>query len=264
MLPHDEWLHFAEQVPAGEKRHFEHLCGPGKKLLIENKPEGYSAWCYRCSEKGWKPHPEPSLKERIAKLTAQRAEDRRTEAMQAPPVPTHFNPQEWPQEARVWLYKAGLSNERIMQHGFYYTEKLNRVVLPILEGGEVIYWQARGFDPDRAKYLNPAGEKPLAKYGEAGPVVLTEDILSAARVGEVAKGWAILGTALTDRAAAQILTEAGGTPVRIWLDGDAAGRKGRRNVLQQLSLAGATCRLIKTDKDPKEYSRTEIEQQVQT
>jgi hypothetical protein len=39
-----------------------------------------------------------------------------------------WNPREWPLYARVWLYRAGLSNDDIRALGAYYVERLDRVV----------------------------------------------------------------------------------------------------------------------------------------
>lgn len=259
MLPTDEWLDKAKELPLGRRRRVDHICGGGRTLALEHKAEGYSAWCFRCSEKGWHPHPQPSLQERIARLTAEKAADTAAEATSAPPVPTSFDPRDWPLKARVWLYKAGFTNDAIMRHGFYYAERLDRVVLPVLQDGAVIYWQARGFDPGRAKYLNPPIDKPLAWYGSTGPLVLTEDILSAARVGEVAIGVSIMGTSVPDRHLTAITARAG-AGVLVWLDPDAAGRKGRSRVAGQLALAGLAPRIIRTARDPKLYSRNEIEE----
>lgn len=262
-LPTDEWLAQAEELAPGRRRRVNHICGGGRTLVIEHKPDGYSAWCFRCSDKGWHPHPQPSLTERIARLTAERAADSAAEARVAPPAPTSFDPREWPLAARVWLYKAGFSNDTIQRHGIYYAAALERVVLPVLRGSEVIYWQARGFDRDRPKYLNPPIDKPLAWFGSGGPLVLAEDYLSAARVGEVATGCAVLGTSLGDEHVVAIAGRAAG-PVVIWLDPDAAGRKGAARMARQLNLAGHPTRLLHTPLDPKLYSRTQIEEFIQS
>ncbi|RQW44699.1 DNA primase [Novosphingobium sp. LASN5T] len=166
----------------------------------------------------------------------------------------------WPLEARVWLYKAGFNNDDIQRHGFYFAGRIQRVVLPVLRDWRVIYWQARGFDADRPKYLNPPVDKPIAYFGDSGPLVLTEDILSAARVGAVARGAAILGTSLGDPAIAEVVREAGGQPVRIWLDPDSAGRKGTAKARKALSLAGLSVSNIRSELDPKFYTRSEIEE----
>lgn len=260
MLEIQSWLPIAQQlVPdIGQRSITEHDCGPGKKLIVENKAEGFSAWCYRCSDSGWKHHPQPSLQERIARLRKVQEAEQTAEATAAPPLPGVEAPSLWPLHARVWLYKAGFNNDSIKNTlGAYYQERLDRVVLPVFKGGRCVYWQARGFDPDRPKYLNPPINKPLATFGKGSPVI-TEDILSAARVGEVQMGLSILGTSLDDKGAMEISRLS--RHAYLWLDGDHAGRKARARIRQQLEALGVRVHLIRTPLDPKEYSNQQIEE----
>lgn len=257
-----EWLHLAEQLERGGKAMHRHTCGDGNKLLVENADAGFKAWCYRCSIGGFKPHPQPSLSERIAALREQRSADQAVEADFRPPMPANFDPSTWPLEPRVWLYKCGLSNETIKSVGFYWCDRITRVVLPVLDGHKLVYWQARGFDPERPKYLNPKIDKPVYKSLPycVGPLILTEDILSAVKVGQVARAWSILGTALTASTATEIAEL--GVPVLIWLDPDEAGRKGRRRIAAQLRAMGVSVRIVYAEQDPKYYSLDQIKELI--
>jgi DNA primase len=258
-LDPSEWLHLAQQLDRGRKAMHPHICGEGNKLLVEHAENGFKAWCYRCSMPGFVPHPKPSLGERIAALREQRVADAAVEADPRPPMPANFNPSTWPASARVWLYKCGLSNVIIKEHGIYWCDRIKRVVLPVLDGPRLVYWQARGFDPERPKYLNPQIDKPIYKsgpYSLPGPLVLTEDILSAIKVGQVATAWSLLGTAMPDAVAAEIANL--GVSVAVWLDPDAAGRKGRLRVTQQLRALGVDARIIRAEQDPKYYSVDQI------
>lgn len=257
-LDHADWLHLAKQLERGGKAMFPHSCGDGNKLLVENADKGFKAWCYRCSVGGFQSHPQPSLAERIAALSEQRNADRMVEADTRPPMPANFNPSEWPIDARVWLYKCGLSNQTIKDNGIYWCERIKRVVLPVLNGSKLVYWQARGFDKDRPKYLNPKIDKPWFQSGNyhVGPLVLTEDILSAIKVGQVHRAWSILGTALTATVANEIARL--NVPVLIWLDPDEAGRKGRRRIAASLRAMGIDVSIIRADADPKYYSLDQI------
>lgn len=255
-----EWLHLAEQLERGGKAMHQHSCGSGNKLLVENADAGFKAWCYRCGIGGFKSHPQPSLSDRIASLRAARAEDASVEADQRPPMPANFDPATWPMEPRVWLYKAGFTNDQIRDVGFYWCDRIKRVVLPVLDGSKLCYWQARGFDPDRPKYLNPKLDKPVYKsapYSD-GPLVITEDILSAAKVGRAAEAWSVLGTRLEAPVAAEIAKL--GRPVAVWLDPDEAGRKGRRKMVAQLRALGVDAWIIRADRDPKYYSKDQIKE----
>jgi hypothetical protein len=256
MLDTQSWLTAAQALTQGQRSRVPHDCGSGKVLLIENKPEGWSAWCHRCSDKGWHPKPQPSLQERLARLQTATTADAKAAADVRPPMPAEFDPSLWPIAARVWLYKAGLSNDRIQALGFYWNPDMRRVVMPVLcDRGRLVYWQARGFD-DRPKYINPEVDKPLYKQGSGLLLVLTEDMLSAARVGEVTAAWSILGTSADDGFLTDIV--ATGLPVRVWLDPDKAGLKGRRKLVTKLRAYGVDAVSIKTAKDPKFYSNEEI------
>lgn len=263
MLDQKEWLSQAQALHEGGKAQIAHSCGSGRKLLIEHKPDGFAAWCYRCSEPGWAPKPRPSLSERIAALSREREQDARLVADIRPPMPAEFNPKEWPDEAKVWLYKAGIDNDWIEELGFYYNEASRRVVMPVLDDrGTLKFWQARGFDPRRPKYLSPAlgqDSKPLYKAGAGSgeTLVLTEDILSAVRVGQVASGWSLLGTSLNagqEREVVDFKPER----VLVWLDPDAAGVKARRKLVPRLRALGLNAKAVRSNKDPKDFNIDEI------
>lgn len=174
------------------------------------------------------------------------------------PEPRQPNPQLWPAHARVWLYKAGLSNDDIEALGFYYCDRLQRVVMPVYHDGTLLYWQARGFNKDRAKYINPIVPKDtlVARFGKGDTLVLTEDILSAHKVGKVAEAWALMGTALTDGVAN--LIAARGKPVLIMLDPDKAGIKARGKIYKQLGALGVDVRIARLLKDPKLLTKEEL------
>lgn len=268
MLPQEDYLDLAQALPEGGKGKYEHTCGEGKKLLVEHKPDGYAAWCYRCSEPGWTPK-RLSLSERIERLKAREAGDAAIKADIRPPMPPVWDINEWPAHARVWLYKAGFSKAWIEDLGFYWHEKSERVVMPVLNGGsDILFWQARGFGRDTPKYISQPlpklATKPMFKSIATGAepcidlgcLCLTEDILSAARVSQVCTAWSLLGTSLSDEHALEIARQ--DKPVCIWLDPDEAGRKGRAAVYRKLTAMGVPCRIIRADLDPKLYSQEEI------
>ncbi len=246
----------------GAKRRVSHDCGSGKVLLVENKTEGYAAWCHRCSDKGFWPHPAPTLAERLERLSRASQVEAAATMTLALPQPMNLDPSTWPLEARVWLYKAGLSNDKIKELGVYYWGAAHRVVMPVYDDQGLVYWQARGFERGRPKYVNPPIDKArlMARFGTDGPIVLTEDILSAVRVGGVARGWAVLGTSLS---IPQINMLVGAGPVLIWMDPDGPGRKASGRMLRALRQIGIPCATINTDKDPKLHTYEQISHALQ-
>jgi DNA primase len=156
------------------------------------------------------------------------------------------------------LYKAGLSNDDIEALGFYYCERLQRVVMPVYHEGTLLYWQARGFNTARAKYINPIVPKDtlVARFGKGDTLVLTEDILSAHKVGKVTEAWALMGTALADGVANLIAAK--GKPVLIMLDPDKAGVKARGKIYKQLGALGVDVRIARLARDPKLLTKEEL------
>ena len=263
MLDPASWLHLAKETNLGGRRRVDHDCGSGRTMIVAHTERGYNAYCWRCSDDGFQAHPQPSMAERLVRLKAVQTAEAAVEADVRPPMPANFDPSTWPLEARVWLYKAGFTNDTIRANGFYYCERINRVVLPVVAGNRVVYWQARGFDKCLPKYLNPPVDRTKLAPLFGGPrstsqrlLVLTEDILSAVRVGEAAQSRSLLGTALSDRVL--IMVREHDCPVVVWLDPDGPGRRASAKIVRKLLNYGIQARAIHTPLDPKCYSNEEI------
>ena len=250
-------LALADQLKLGQKRRVEHDCGEGKTLVVSRTERGTSYWCHRCHDKGWIPA-DRSLADRIAALNEATGWDGTAQQSLELPGPGKMNPQDWPDAPRLWLYKAGFSNDEIRRHGWYWNPRMQRVILPVKKDGKVIYWQGRGFDPGRPKAINPVANREglVAKYGDGDWVALTEDILSAAKVGSVGEAWALLGTVLS-YSTALTLAEAG-RPVLLMLDDDPAGRRGAAEASKTLNLLGVWNKQVYFGKDPKGVDRSTI------
>lgn len=239
-------------------------------MMVSHKAEGWSAHCFRCSEangEGWVPRPAESLAERLERIKRSRIAEIRIAQSVSLPV-GEADPQAWPLSARVWLYKAGLSNVDIEKLGIRWSKAMERVVVPLYKNGEVVYWQARSLSKEDgiAKYVNPSVPRDhlLFKAGH-GPLVLTEDILSAYRMGKAGfSGWALMGTKLNDYNATQILLSGNGSDVRVklWLDPDKVGQDSARKIARSLRAYGADVSNIVSGLDPKLYSRLEIIKQL--
>lgn len=259
MLTLASWWPQAQALADGQKRRVQHDCGEGNILLVSRSPDGYRAWCFRCNDGGSQPAPAESLADKLARMERQRAGDLAVSASPGLPLPAVLEPAQWPLDARVWLYRAGLSNADIGKLGVYYHPPSDRVVLPVLEAGVPVFYQARAYQKGRApKYLGPTPRPPklLPRWGRAPVPTLTEDILSAIKIGMVAEGWAVLGTKVSDHMIAALLRR--GSPVNVWLDPDAAGRKGAAKIVKQLRAYGLEVRDIVSTRDPKLHTLEEI------
>jgi hypothetical protein len=166
-------------------------------------------------------------------------------------LPEDFS-QDIPSAGLAWLGLGGWTSDMISRYKVGWSDNLKRVVIPIQPQG----YTARAVFPDQLpKYLEKA---PALSWWESFPVwdnpimAVTEDILSAGRVGEFIYCHALNGTT-----AAGWLPPEGFEHVMIWLDGDKAGREGMLKLLNRLQWA-YTVTIVTTDKDPKLYSRKEM------
>lgn len=260
MLSRLSWWPQAEALTVGQKRRVAHDCGEGRTLLVSRNSDGYSAWCFRCNDGAGAPPPAESLTDKLARITRQRSADNAVAAALTLPGPLVRTVADWPAAAKVWLYKAGLSNADIGRLGIYYHAESDRVVLPVYEAGVPVFWQARALDGRMPKYLGPTPRPPklLARWGSAESPTLTEDILSAVKVGLVGEGWAVMGTRVSDHMLAALMRR--GAVVNVWLDPDKAGRAGAAKIIKQLRAYGLRTRDILSTRDPKLHTRSDIKE----
>jgi hypothetical protein len=242
----------------GRRLRVDHDCGPGRTLLLSRGLDGLRAFCFRCNEHGSAPNPAESLAEKLSRLARLSESDGVMRALSNLPEPATYDLDAWPIASKLWLYKAGLGRAEIGRLGAYYHRPTDRVVLPVFEGGVAVFWQARATDNRAPKYLAPAIDraKVLPRYGQGQRPTITEDILSAFKVGLVAEGWCAMGT----RISAHMLNElmARDTAVNVWLDPDPAGQRGAIKIIKQLRAYGIETRNIISERDPKLHTRQEI------
>lgn len=260
------WVVEARALPLGGHKKLPHDCGEGKCLVVFHNETKYTAYCHRCGPQPpvWKPL--PTLQERREAAAAQGEAERAIEADRRPPQPAVFDMAEWPLEARIWLFKAGLSHSEVATLGAYYHPTTRRVVLPVVEHGSVTFWQARRiFGSLGAKYLSmPGGREtslPLYAGGLDRTPVLTEDLLSSFKIQTAGfTGLCLMGTSLLPHTEAWIIKSHG--CVGIWLDPDAAGQNASAEIRRRLSLLGINTFNIVSERDPKLHSKAEIHELV--
>lgn len=263
-LRKESWLHLAKQLEPGARRYRDHEdCGAGRTLVVSAGELGWSAHCFRCNADGYEAYGVRNLTE-LQNVNYGLAKNELTFERGSCKLPNDFT-KEIPDASALWLYKAGIFKDTAEFYGFGYSRSLNRVVLPVYKDSELVYMQARATDGRKPKYLNNSAlGKGSVLFRSAGTYtlplvcVITEDILSAVRVGALqVQAFSTLGTALSDEQAYQIQKCC--TSAYIWYDGDAAGRAGAYKVLRKLSLLGVHARIITTTKDPKLYSNREMQ-----
>ena len=260
--PH--WLAVAKTVPAG--RHVRiSCCANDKSLMVHNEARGYRAYCFRCGPAGCVPHGDFSIEQ-----LKRRREEMAWSQSKTIALPHDFST-DIPASEAVWLYKAGVSANVAKHYGFGYSPSLRRVVLPVYNAGKLVGYTARSTIGEKPKYRERADASaiftsdprialPSAKSSgtyTAYDCVLTEDILSAVRVGRnVQHCCALMGTSLDAKQLERSLQF--GSRMALWLDPDKAGRKAVSNLRRTLQLLGCKVQVIRSDKDPKYYSNDEI------
>lgn len=262
MLSKASWLPLAAGLALGARLRTDHDCGGGRTLTISRSEDGLSAYCFRCNDKGWEPAPPEPLAVRLARLTKQREQDAKVGGSAALPTPMVREWGEWPARYRLWLLKAGLCSADLPGLGAYYHPPSDRVVLPVFRGSQPVFWQARAVDGRQPKYLAPPVDKHtvIPAYGSGPSVTLTEDLLSAYKVGKISEAWSMLGTSLNNNMLAALVQR--GMLVNVWLDPDPAGQKGAAKVLAKLRATGVPCRNIISKVDPKLVHLSEIKELI--
>lgn len=253
-----EFVSQAVNLPVGHSMRIDHSCIgiSGGTLMVTRKTDGITAYCFRCGDTGWQSEQE-NLEDRLNRMAAERSADAEAVAAIQLPEPRVYTLGDWPRNAALWLYKSGFSPSMIDKLGAYWCPKLGRVVLPVMEDGRAVFWQARSVTR-LPKILSPHMPRRgiVAKYGRGDTLVLCEDTLSAYKVGQVTEAWSLLGTKLLPRAKADIIGS--GRKVVVWLDSDAAGQAGAAKILAALRGYGVQCRNVITQLDPKLYDRDTI------
>lgn len=264
MLNRESWYPLAAGLDVGQKLRVKHDCGSDRIMLVSRDDSGFRAWCFRCNDGGSALPPQESLTDKLARMARQRAADVAASRPELP-EPRVYALDEWPSEARLWLYRAGLGRDRIGELGAYYHPPSDRVVLPVLDGGVPVFWQARAVDGRVPKYLAPSSDRSrvIPRFGAAANVTLTEDILSAYKVGMVGEGWAMMGTRVSDHALSRLLVRR--ARVNVWMDNDLPpkfsinrGQIAAKLIGKHLRAAGLEVRNIISPRDPKLMHADEI------
>jgi len=173
-----------------------------------------------------------------------------------------------PPKGLAWLYRYGITEEEMTTYGIGYGSKSGRVILPVYDGNDLIYYQGRLLTTptkERPKYTNVWSQGRDDIYfhvtredNSPDKVVLVEDILSSIVVGRVVDCTALLSVIVHDKLMFSLRDQ--GKTVYIWLDSNMLKR-----VIKYVSryrLLGVDCRMIHTSKDPKYYSSNEIERRI--
>jgi len=261
-IEHEEFVHLAVNLQDGRSMRADHNCGgiSAGTLMISRQDGKLSAYCFRCQGTGVKFEAE-NFQEKLARHQQERDADKAAQSTFHLPSPQVHKLSDWPKDAALWVYRAGFSPSMIEKLGAYWCPSLGRVVLPVMDAGVPVFWQARS-TTRKPKIISPKLPRRgvIARYGTGETLVLCEDTLSAFKVGQVTEAWSLMGVALTPVALTAILERQ--QPVAVWLDSDGPGQAGAREILKTLRAYGIPVRNVTSPKDPKMYSQRYIKEKL--
>jgi hypothetical protein len=168
---------------------------------------------------------------------------------------------ELPPKAEAWLLKY----LPIKQYGLiFWSEEKQSVVFPIRDfNGNTLASISRYFgdDPKHPKWISNNINSNL--FHIIGPkstsICLVEDLVSAIKISKVAQAMPLFGTFIGFSKLAR-LNLIGITHINIWLDGD---KRSEAIVEAKRAMSmGFSVKVIHTDRDPKEHTMEEIEDEL--
>jgi hypothetical protein len=258
------WKDIAKDLPLNGKVQTlcPENCGSGEKLSVTHSMKSYWCNCYRCGFTDI----EYKGKQSLAELTRIQELNKAAESIELTlDLPKDFT-NDLPLHARMWLFKAGITEPVYRSHNIGYSERLDRVVLPVYDAQDNLIWyQCRALQAgQKPKYLQPARDRSKVMFHvtlcreDVQRVIVVEDILSAIRVGRHINTVSLLGTKITTAQAAHLGQY---SEVTTWLDADRAGRQGAYKIRKTLSLLTTVSNIL-TPLDPKELSDKDIRSQL--
>jgi len=150
-----------------------------------------------------------------------------------------------------WITKT-LTPAEIAHLRVLWSNSQQLLIFPFFESGELIGWQARNFSDSGPKYRIHGVKTKISKvYGSGDTLVFTEDVLSAVVVSRSTASRPLFGTSLNQDYVA------GFQSYKLWLDKDK-----RTEALRQCNhykQYGINISPIFTEKDPKSYSKVEVD-----
>lgn len=161
--------------------------------------------------------------------------------------------------ARVWLGRAGITEEEVREYNILWNPVTKLLLIPIYSEGKLVGYQSRSFEDNVSRYKTYTDNvnKMLfrSKKIEGDTVVIVEDALSAIKVGRVLPSISLMGFKPSDGFMSAVKDY---DKFFIWLDNDNKYVKlGQSELSTRLGIYGHT-HVIHTDKDPKMHSEQEI------
>jgi len=261
------WLSPGESVR--HNHNTEYCSGSSRSMLLKyGESNGIiNASCYRCGRSGfYVVTPFPRIEKAKGKGTQSNGNKCFTNTGVVLPRGCVTDLSEWSPRARVWVGRAGITREELKEYGLMYNPHNSKVVIPSFYGGNLVGYQERGLEEGDIKYITTTCDAAHMIFRSKNTVVnggskavVVEDALSAIKVGRHYPTYALQGVNVTDGLIAALR---GYKQYYIWLDNDNKNVKLRQlDIANRLSVFGDTS-ILKTEKDPKEHSDSEILEKI--
>jgi len=238
-------------------------------MLVERKDDNsISMHCFRCGSSGWFGNGASisSLKARASGASAVSTSGCKFQM----PTDATTDQTQWPPQARVFIRQAGLTDKEVEKYEITYSEHLGRVVIPVgvsRSGGNVSVdsFQTRNVLPGDSgpKYLSYTNW-PTSFYINQGKdtLCITEDVLSAIRVGRFLPALALLGVKLQPHHI-KLIKHEGYKKFLIFLDDDNYQVKvAQLRIKHQLEVFGQADIIHTGGIDPKEMTDADLKAYV--
>lgn len=177
---------------------------------------------------------------------------------------------EIPSNGSRWLRKYRVTDEECRRYRFGYSEFRDRLILPVIKDGEIVFWQGRNLgevSAKRPKYVNVRSKradvwfKTFDDYPDK-PLVLVEDILSALNISRSGyNAIAMLGCHVPEELICWISKQKYPQTI-VWLDPDKRKESLAATTKFRTFGASATC-LLTASKDPKDYLESEVQSLIE-
>jgi hypothetical protein len=238
--------------------------GKSKALVVTRTPSGWIWYCHRCGQSGKRMLNGLSSRSMAKFVASVKPEQKGTvDEVRLPQDVTI----DLPDQAKVWLYSYGITDEQMTKYRFVWSHKLSRLFMPVYDRGKLVYYQGRAIPYTKGmteKYLNvrQKGRSNILFRVEdysSGQVVLVEDILSAIRVGEITNAIGLLYAYVPDQLVIALSKQY--NDIVIWLDADKGNYTAKK--LMRFRSFGIPVRRVYTKKDPKCYNAETIEKEIE-
>jgi DNA primase len=251
--------------------HADCPAGPDTKrrLYIKNTGTRVLAYCHHCNGHKVVAVPGRSYRDYDAIETEFLADTPPELPKVVLPEDCCYDTRQWPTEAWGWLFQHHVTEHTTLAHSICYSPSWGRVIVPVFNGGELLFWQGRNVGLVKGpKYVSFKGaKKPVFAshglgHGHPQQVVVVEDMLSAIRIAqdvEDVTALALLGTSLHDEHI-EFLQKMD-CPVLLWLDYDDAGQKAEGDIYNRLQtvLTHPVYRAVRSaQQEPKQLTPTEL------